>query len=164
MTQNLVEDAGRFGKRCPGGEELLGYIDRYQEILNKAPAVLVNFDLWENNLFYGKDANGSPRLWMIDPERGFWGDPIADFVCLDFMHMDLGEKAGVFEAYNAAAEKPLEVSPETRVRYYIMLAYLGVIMYTERYSRYHPGNTGWWRNTLAGSMLYKKAFGALKAR
>jgi aminoglycoside phosphotransferase (APT) family kinase protein len=164
MTQNLVEDARRFGKGCPCGEELLGCIDRYQDMLKKAPAALVNFDLWENNLFYGKDAEGAPRLWMIDPERGFWGDPVADFVCLDFMHMDLGEQAGVLAAYNAAADKPLEANPETRVRYYIMLAYLGVIMYTERYSRYHPWNNGWWRNTLVGAMMYRKAFGVLTAR
>jgi aminoglycoside phosphotransferase (APT) family kinase protein len=159
MVQNLIADSKRFGKKCPYGEELLTYIEKYRDILEKPPARLVNFDLWDLNLFY--DAAGT-RLFLIDPERSFWGDPAADLVCLDLTHMNLEEKTEVIAAYNKTAEVPFEVNRELKIRYFIMVAYLGAIMHTERYSRYKPLQKGYTRNTVFSAMLTKKSFGFLK--
>jgi fructosamine-3-kinase len=161
MVQNLVNDAKRFGRPCPMGEDLLVYIEKYRDVLKQAPCRLVNFDLWDSNMFYEKASSG-PRLWLIDPERWFWGDPAADLVCLDIFHLNLEEKTEALAAYNKAAKQPFIVNRELKIRYNIMLSYLAVLMWVERYSRYHLWNKGWWRNTAFASMITKNTYQALK--
>lgn len=161
MVSRLVKDAARFGKKCPPGKELLRYIDKFQDTLKRAPRRLVNFDFWDTNLFYEKTGS-SPRLWLIDPERSFWGDPVADLVCLDITHMKLEEKAEVMARYNRTAKITFSTSREIQIRYYIMLAYLGVIMYTERFSRYRFWQNGYRRNSLLTTLLTRQSFGVLR--
>jgi fructosamine-3-kinase len=163
IVENLVSDSKGFGKKCPFGEELLTYIEKYRDILKKPKPRLINFDLWDLNLFYEKNDDGV-RLILIDPERCFWGDPAADLVCLDFMHMELEEKTAAIAEYNKTAEFPFTVNRELKIRYAIMLGYLAVIMYTERYSRYKPLQKGYTRNTVFSAGLAKKSFDFLKGQ
>jgi fructosamine-3-kinase len=160
MTFSLVEDARRFGKNSPLGRELLDAIERHRGVLENVPCCLVNFDLWDNNLFC-KDVPGGPELYLVDPERSFWGDPAADLVCLDVMHPALADKADIIAAYNRYADRPFETGPALAIRYNIMLSYLALVMYTERWSRYRPWNAGYWRNTLAARFMTKRSFAAL---
>ncbi|WP_406176517.1 DUF3626 domain-containing protein [Streptomyces sp. NBC_00996] len=44
---------------------------------------LVHFDLWRGNILVERPAGTAPRIGgLIDGERMFWGDPLADFVSL----------------------------------------------------------------------------------
>ncbi len=54
--------------------------------------VLVHFDLWPGNILVERPAAGEARIGgLVDGERMFWGDPLADFVSLAL----LGESAAV---------------------------------------------------------------------
>lgn len=167
MVQNLRDDCTRFGKPCKPGERLLRYIDKNQEILKKAEPVLVFFDLWNRNLFCDKNSDDGIKLAVIDPERCFWGDRIADFVDFNPWGIPLGVKACAGE-YNAATarlaigEPAVTASDEENIRYYIMLAYLGLIMYTERYARYKKWQFGYIRNAFSCAYLFKTSFDKLK--
>lgn len=44
---------------------------------------MVNFDIWWPNIICNRE-NGEIKYAWIDPERSFWGDRIADFVCLEY--------------------------------------------------------------------------------
>jgi hypothetical protein len=161
MCSNLIADAAGFGKKCPLGEKLLSLIEKFRKVLEKAPCGLVNFDLWDKNLFYESREAGL-RLWLIDPERSFWGDPAADLVYLDLNRMKLEEKAEAIARYNRGARFPFSAGQDLQIRYNVMLVYLGLVLYTERFSRYTFWQSGYWRNTLFSSMLAKQGFAALR--
>jgi len=128
MTRALTDDCARFGKRCPPGNKLLGYIERHCALLEAVPSVLVNFDLHPLNMFYHEG-----RLAILDLERYFWGDKLGDFVY--------------------GVTPPKELGKEERIRFYLLMAYLATLMYTEKYSRYRPWNGTWWAD-VAGTWLF----------
>ncbi|TDC69680.1 phosphotransferase family protein [Streptomyces hainanensis] len=90
-----------------------------------APA-LVHFDLWAGNILL---SNGRISA-LIDGERMFWGDPLADFASLCLLTpLDDDLLAG----YGAAA-----LSPTERLRMALYRTYLHVIMLTEGAPRAYP--------------------------
>ncbi len=163
MTVSLIDSCQAKGHRSKRGEKLLGYIDGYKDILKKAECRMVNYDIWMPNII-AKRIDGKIKYWWIDPERCFWGDRMADFLCLDMLVPDLKKKTDAVKAYNAIATEPVEINRETEIRYGVMMAYMGLLMETEKYYRYSPAHFGWWRNVFAGTFLfYKVGFGILKA-
>lgn len=160
MSAQLLADCRRAHRRSRRGERLLCEIDRFRAVLNGAPCRLVNFDLWAPNTLVWRE-NGALRLGWIDPERSFWGDPLADFVCLGFSRPL--KQTPCLAAYNAAAETPVLAAPEERVRHAVMQGYLALVMETEKYYRYTPLQLCWWRNVAAADMLYFCAFRTLRA-
>lgn len=159
MVQSLLGDCARKGRRSRNGKKLLAFIDRYRDVLSKAECTMVNFDIWPSNIICRRE-NGTIRYAWIDPERSFWGDRIADFVCLEML-TPLHEKKTTLAAYNAAADKPVLATPEETTRYAVAQGYLGLIMETEKYFRYTPFHFGWWRNISVSALLFKKAFEVL---
>lgn len=160
MTENLISDCRRAGRKTPKGEKLLSYIDKYKDVLSKAPCAMVNFDLGPYNIMVGGSGDSAKYYW-IDPERTFWGDPIADFVCLDIMN-PLENKGETIKAYNSAADVQITASDNEKIRYAVAEAYLALIMEAEKYYRYTPRHFGWWRNVAACKYLYGKAFSVLR--
>lgn len=74
---------------------------------------MVNFDIWEPNILCTRTTASIDYAW-IDPERSFWGDPIADFVCLEFL-TPLKDKTVSLFAYNEVAQKPLSIGHEESI-------------------------------------------------
>lgn len=160
MTQSLLDDCARVGKKSKRGKKLLAYIDRYQDILKKAECRMVNFDIWWPNIICSRE-NGAVKYAWIDPERSFWGDRIADFACLEWQK-PLEQKKVSLAAYNAVADEPIRVTREEKIRYAVMQGYLGLIQEVEKYYRYTPTHFGWWRNVFSSAWFYQSAFGGLK--
>lgn len=160
MTENLIYDCRRAGRKTPKGEKLLSYIDKYKDVLSKAPCAMVNFDLGPYNIMVDGSGDSAKYYW-IDPERTFWGDPIADFVCLDIMN-PLENKGETIKAYNSVADVQITASDNEKIRYAVAEAYLSLIMEAEKYYRYTPRHFGWWRNVAACKYLYGKAFSVLR--
>lgn len=159
VTQAL-HDCAKKKRRSRRGERLLGWIERYQDVLQNVAGCMVNFDIWPANIIVTREGNALSLAW-IDPERSFWGDPMLDFVCFAF-HRPLREKAELIAAYNAVAICPVALSREEEIRFAIGQGYLALIMETEKYYRYSLFHFGWWRNVLASGLLYRAAFAALK--
>lgn len=74
MTVNLISDCKNLGYETEDGEKFLKLIEKHEDVLRQAPCRMVNFDLWDSNVLYDKG-----KLVWIDPERGFWGDPVPFF-------------------------------------------------------------------------------------
>ena len=159
MVQMLLDDCAHRGQRSRHGEKLLSFIDKYRDVLAKAECSMVYFDIWPANIICSRES-GTIRYAWIDPERSFWGDRIADFVCLEML-TPLPDKKISLEAYNAAADQPVMATQEETIRYAVAQGYLGLIMEIEKYFRYSPVHFGWWRNVFVSGLLFKKAFGAL---
>lgn len=156
MIENLNKDAIRFHKSSRNGETLLKYVTLNKTILESVDCRMVNFDIWQPNIFCSRKS-GELKLAWIDLERCFWGDRIADFVSLDFMNMSLDKKTRSLEAYNLVSDEPIVVTDSERIRYFIMLGYLGLIMEIEKYARYSFFHFGWWRNVAVCKLLFKNS-------
>ncbi len=159
MTEALVQDAAQMGQTCENGEKTLGYIRKHAAVLDRVPCRMVNFDLWEANILCNRTETGL-QFVLIDPERGFWGDPVMDFNCLGF-GQSLQEKQEALQVYNSAAPEPVVADLGVAIRNAFAQAYLGVIMEVERYYRYVPGDEGWTRNDQACAFLFQNAFACL---
>jgi aminoglycoside phosphotransferase (APT) family kinase protein len=161
MVENLILDSKKKNKRSPNGEKLLQFIHENKALLESVESRMVNFDLWAPNILCQRKDNGKIEYVWVDPERTFWGDPIADFVALDFVH-GLSDKKKTLEAYNAVAEHPVFATMEEQTRFAIAQGYLAFIMEVEKYYRYSLFHFGWWRNRMVSSFLYKKAWEVLE--
>ncbi len=157
MTEKLIRDCEELGKTTPDGEKFLQLIDKHQAILEKVPCRMVNFDLWDSNVLY---ADG--KLCWIDPERSFYGDPIADFITLGKgQKTPLHEKQEQINIYNRTAAEPVSASREECIRYAVAVCYLALIEEVEKYVRYEPDNPVYIRNTVDARDMYDMAFEVL---
>jgi len=157
MVSNLITDCRRLHHGTQRGQKLLATIHQHRAVLEKVECSLINFDIWPPNIFC-EHQNGELHLSWIDPERCLWGDRIADFVCLDFMNMSLDKKDATIQAYNQVSAEPVTVGIEEKIRFAIMLGYLGLIIEVEKYARYTLLHYGYWRNIMAANMLLSNCF------
>ena len=159
MTEAVTNDAKRKKKDSPNGERLIAAIDKHQGVLEEAECCMVNFDMWPANIMVERTSTPWKYAWL-DLERSFWGDRIADFICLEpFVPFD--KKTVSINAYNETADKPLWINNNELIRYAVAFGYLGLIMETERYYRYSKLHFGWGRNPLASAAIFRQVFGVL---
>lgn len=162
MTVTLISECEAKGRRTTRGERLLGYIDRYKDVLARAECCMVNYDIWAPNIIVSSSPDGYAEYQWIDPERSFWGDRMADFICLE-LTKPLKEKTASIAAYNEVADIPVKCTREEEIRWAVMCAYMGLLQETEKYYRYTPLMAGWWRNVISGGLLsYRMGFAALE--
>lgn len=162
MVQSLIDDCHSLGQETEDGKRLLAYIDTNKEILEEAKCVMVNFDLWDSNVLCTRE-NGELHFAWIDPERSFWGDPIADFVSMSRDPLEpLSLKKAEMEAYNTVAAVPVTGSKQEDIRYAVALGYLALIQETEKYVRYEPGDKGWTNSVNESESRYAAAFAVLE--
>lgn len=159
MVENLINDCARLNKKCKKGTKLLKFIDMSKGILEKVEPIYTHYDIWDGNIFY-KNTNGDIELTLIDTERGFWGDGIGDFVSIELLTA-LNKKKSVI-GYNKLADKPISFTRDEMIRYYIMTAYLGLIVYTEKFARYKKWQFKYYINIAMSNILLKQAFNGLK--
>lgn len=157
MAGNLVSDCKALGYETLDGERFISYIDKHAEVLKNVSCRMVNFDLWDSNVLY-KDG----KICWIDPERGFWGDPVADFITLGVgQKAPLSAKQKEIDVYNETAEEKIILSKETEIRYAMAVCYLALIEEVEKYVRYEPDEPNYIRNTVDAREMYDMAFGIL---
>lgn len=110
------KDCNKLGYETSDGEKFVRCIDKYRKLLEAVPCRMVNFDLWDSNILY--NANTGKICW-IDPERCFWGDPVADFITLGpGQKAPLSAKSRELEVYNDAAQEKIELTDETEIQNY----------------------------------------------
>ena len=159
MALNLITDCKNLGYETPDGEKFIEYIDKHEKLLRTVPCKMVNFDLWDSNVLYNA---GTGKICWIDPERGFWGDPVADFITLGpGQKVPLSAKQKELEIYNGMAQEKIYLSEETEIRYALAVCYLALIEEVEKYVRYDTDNPNYIRNTADAREMYDMAFGLL---
>ena len=133
MIDELLDDAARWSVPLPA-DEVRSVMSRHGHVLEDVvrPA-LVHTDLWAGNLFV--DPSTGALLGVIDPERAFWGDPLADLVGIDPMGREPGTPA-VLEGYG-----PIDIeSPSARTRLELYRMRLCLVMMIEITPRKFEGD------------------------
>jgi aminoglycoside phosphotransferase (APT) family kinase protein len=125
MVDAVLADADCFGVAVPG---LRPHFHTRAGLLDEVTTpVLIHFDLWEGNIFL----HGGRIEGLIDPERAFWGDPLAEFASTSlFADLDAAFLAG----YGL-----VELTGPMRERLLLYRAYLCLIMIVEGVPRGYGG-------------------------
>jgi aminoglycoside phosphotransferase (APT) family kinase protein len=154
MTAAVLDDAEAFGSWLPRPagairSVLAGGAAALAEV---AEPVLVHFDLWRGNVLLD-GAPGSRTVGaLIDGERMFWGDPLADFASLSLMD-DAAEDDPAFLAGYGAAGGRTEFDAAARVRLALYRCYLYLIMLAETVPRGSEGEHLAWVKDFTGPRL-----------
>jgi aminoglycoside phosphotransferase (APT) family kinase protein len=133
MVDDLLADADRYGAVLlprPIGEirDLMAAADGVLDSVTTP--VLVHFDLWDGNILVDFSSAGTPRIGgLIDAERAFWGDPLAEFVSLALL-ADINDDPAFLTAYRDAGG-PATLDATSRIRLALYRAYLYLIMLIE---------------------------------
>lgn len=131
MVDDILADARRLGSDLPAPPDRIGALmHRHDGALDavRRPA-LVHFDLWDGNAFVEQRPDGTWRVTgLIDGERAFFGDPVAELVSLALFR-DLADAPEILTGY------PIELTEDVRLRLTLYTAYLYLIMGVEGVTR-----------------------------
>jgi Ser/Thr protein kinase RdoA (MazF antagonist) len=136
MAGALLADVERYPTVLPRPVAEIGAV-----LADAAPVLdevvtprLVHFDIWPGNVFL--DLGGTPRIQaIIDHERAFWGDPLAEFVTPTIFG-DLREDDPLLTGYRRVT--PLDLTPTVLTRLDLYRAYLYLIILIENGPRQYP--------------------------
>jgi aminoglycoside phosphotransferase (APT) family kinase protein len=133
MVDDLVTDAERYGAVLlprPIGE-IRDLMRAHESVLDEVTTpVLVHYDLWDGNILIDFGGSGFPRIGgLIDAERAFWGDPLAEFVSLALL-ADIHDDPEFLAAYRDAGG-PVVLDASSGIRLALYRAYLYLIMLIE---------------------------------
>ncbi|MET7416580.1 phosphotransferase family protein [Streptomyces rubiginosohelvolus] len=136
MTEAVLADAETYRARLPYpvGDirtVLAGAAPVLDEVTRPA---LVHFDLWPGNLLVTGEPGARTIGGVIDGERMFWGDPVADFVSLALFG-DIERDRDFLAGYAEGSGKSVEFTDALRTRYALYRSYLYLIMLVETVPR-----------------------------
>jgi len=141
MVGDLLDDADQYRTRLPRRtDELRRLFERTGPSLDvvREPS-LVHFDLWDGNVFVIRGPSGAWELEaLIDGERAFWGDPLAELPSASLLG-DIEREPDFLAGYARALGAPLSFTPEVRLRIALYRAYLYLIMLVEAGPRAYSG-------------------------
>ncbi|TDD43436.1 aminoglycoside phosphotransferase family protein [Nonomuraea terrae] len=136
MAAALLGDTERYPAPLPlPAAELMAVFEAAAPALEEVTTPrLVHFDVWPGNVFL--DLSGPPRIQaIIDHERAFWGDPLAEFVTPTIFG-ELAEDDPLLAGYREVT--PLELTPSALTRIDLYRAYLYLILLIENGPRQYP--------------------------
>jgi Ser/Thr protein kinase RdoA (MazF antagonist) len=155
MVADLLGDAERLGTLLPARPALIGALmRRHAGVLDdvRRPA-LVHFDLWDGNILVTRCA-GPDAGWrvsgLIDAERAFYGDPLAELVSLTLLR-DVEEAPEVLDGFADGWGAPVELTGRVRRRLALYRTYLYLILAVERRVRGRADRT-WMLGPLEGQL------------
>ncbi len=136
MTEAVLADAETYRARLPYPvgrirTVLAGAAHALDEVTRPA---LVHFDLWPGNLLVTGEPGARTIGGIIDGERMFWGDPVADFVSLALFG-DIERDRDFLDGYAQSSGGEVEFTESLRTRYALYRAYLCLIMLVETVPR-----------------------------
>ncbi|HEX4702851.1 MAG TPA: aminoglycoside phosphotransferase family protein [Pseudonocardiaceae bacterium] len=127
MLNMVLTDAQRFAAPLPWSlgriqEVTSRHVDTLDEV--RTP-VLVHFDLWDGNIL----VDNGRITGIVDGERAFWGDPLAEMVSLALLS-DIEQDLDFLSGYRSAGGQ-LTFDASARTRLALYQCYLYLIVLTE---------------------------------
>jgi aminoglycoside phosphotransferase (APT) family kinase protein len=150
MLDTILAEADQYGVTLPLPASVIRHLAaRHESVLDEVTTpVLVHFDLWDGNILIDLDG-GTPRIGgLIDAERAFWGDPLADFVSLALLG-DIRRDEAFLAGYQEACG-PASLDASSPVRLALYRSYLYLIMLVEAMPRgYNATQRKWLERQVA---------------
>lgn len=103
------------------------YLDEVKE------PTLVDYDLWAGNVFLIPKGEEYRVEGILDFERAFWGDPLADFSAAMMLLQGLEKEKDFFKVYAREAGRKSNLSETEKLRLILYKMYIHLIMAVETY-------------------------------
>ncbi|MFE3458565.1 phosphotransferase family protein [Nocardiopsis aegyptia] len=135
MVDAVLADARRFDAPLPvPADRIADAVRRRADLLDDVRTpVLVHFDLWPGNILLDDTGGGPAVSAIVDGERAFWGDPLAETVSLSLFG-DIAEDPAFARGYRAAGGT-LDLDGRSRGRLALYRCYLYLVMAVEAVPR-----------------------------
>ncbi len=132
MFGQLLQDARGHKVRIPYEriEKALKANEKYLHDL-AAPS-LVEYDCHDGNVFVKETEKGYQIEGILDFERAFWGDPLADFPTAFVFVDDIRREKAFLESYLKASRRTAYTQEDVK-RYQLYRLYIAVIMAAETF-------------------------------
>jgi aminoglycoside phosphotransferase (APT) family kinase protein len=131
MVNAVLADAGRFAVTLPRPAAGVRdwFLARAAVLDEVTTPVPVHFDLWDGNVLVESNSAGRRIGALIDAERAFWGDPLAEFVSLA-LFADIEQDPAFLDGYrDAGGTAAFDFAARQRLLLY--RSYLSLIMWVE---------------------------------
>ncbi|MDQ0835261.1 aminoglycoside phosphotransferase (APT) family kinase protein [Streptomyces achromogenes] len=154
MFDAVLADARDYGARLPrpAGEVAAVARSAYGALDDVAVPRLVHFDLWPGNVLVDRTGGRARIGGLIDGERMFWGDPLADFVSLALLG-DIRKDVAFLAGYREAGGRAV-FDASARRRLALYRAYLYLIMLAETVPRaVGEDHARWTQETVAPELV-----------
>ncbi|MEV4560656.1 aminoglycoside phosphotransferase family protein [Kitasatospora sp. NPDC049285] len=144
MLGAVLDDAARYGVELPAPAGRLRALpaEFAAELAEVRRPALVHFDAWEGNLLLTEGQDGWELTGVIDGERAFFGDPLAELVGLD--PLGTPEDDPDLLAGYRSVEPGLRIDAAARARLALYRIYLALIMRVESTPRDYTGEFAAW--------------------
>ncbi|MFJ6695327.1 phosphotransferase family protein [Streptomyces sp. NPDC091272] len=132
MVRDVCADARRYRVALPVDTgHVLGLVSRWGALLDEVTVpTLVHFDLWDGNVLL-TERNGRPEIsGLIDGERAFWGDPLADLVA-PALFDDIARDPAFLARYRSLTGGPDRLTRDEHRRIALYRIYLALIVLIE---------------------------------
>lgn len=132
MFNQVIDDIRKQNIRVFAGDKITHYIQKNIKELDavKEPT-LTHFDIWGGNVFVNIKTH---RLHgIVDPERGFYGDPLGDFISIDLLS-SIEKNSKFLDGYRNV--RHIDFSENDRIRMNMLRLYLALVMMAESPLRY----------------------------
>jgi aminoglycoside phosphotransferase (APT) family kinase protein len=139
MLDTILIEADEYHVSLPLPTDVIRQrVAQHEGVLDEVTTpVLVHFDLWDGNILIDLDGD-APRIGgLIDAERAFWGDPLADFVSLALLG-DIQRDEAFLAGYQEAGG-PARLDASSPLRLALYRSYLYLIMLVESAPRGYDG-------------------------
>lgn len=150
MLDTVLDEAGRHGAWLPRPAALIRRRVRAASSALEEVTVptLVHFDLWQGNVLL-EGAPGARTIGgIIDGERMFWGDPLADFASLALLG-DIEDDPAFLAGYaSGGGRTAFDAAARTRMALYRSYLYLIMLVEVEP-RRCSAGHRAWVRRHVA---------------
>ncbi|MGW4989663.1 phosphotransferase family protein [Streptomyces mirabilis] len=154
MYDAVLDDARRYRAWLPLPVDEVARTARaaYDALEEVTTPHLVHFDLWPGNILVDRP-EGTPRIGgLIDGERMFWGDPLADFVSLALLG-DIEDDTDFLTGYRKAGGRA-DFDTAARRRLALYRSYLYLIMLIETVPRaVGDDDVAWTRKVVAPQLV-----------
>ncbi|MFF4803108.1 phosphotransferase family protein [Streptomyces sp. NPDC001351] len=154
MLEAVLDDARRFSARLPRSvDEIAGTLRAAYDTLDEVTVpALVHFDLWDGNILVERSADSVRIGGLIDGERMFWGDPLAEFVSLALLG-DIRKDEAFLSGYREGGGHA-EFDRPALLRLALYRAYLYLIMLVETVPRaMGEGDIRWREEAVAPELV-----------
>ncbi|MFI6338752.1 phosphotransferase family protein [Streptomyces sp. NPDC050535] len=154
MYDAVLDDARRYHAWLPRTVDEVARTAKsaYDALDEVTVPSLIHFDLWPGNILVDRSRT-APRIGgLIDGERMFWGDPLADFVSLALLG-DIEQDTNFLMGYQEAGGR-VEFDLSARQRLALYRSYLYLIMLVETVPRaVDAERIAWVRESVAPELV-----------
>ena len=154
MLHAVLADAERYAVPLPvPAARIAGLPARFAaQLAEVRRAALVHFDAWEGNLVIRRDADGAWEFaGLIDGERAFFGDPLAELVGLDPLGSPEDDE-DLMAGYRSVTPG-FAVDEGGRARLALYRLYLALVMRVESVPRGYEGGHAEWLETWSAGRI-----------